>query len=233
MMYQPLRSKALMAAALASAAFFVQPAQAEIITYDIYNSAGPDGTGLVAGGGVLPRPYWSFQPGSTFSVDYGTGRGSLSATLINSLGVLTPLELELSGLLDTLDGTNFYYVQGSGGPYNPATQDYFTNASGTFDYQPFGEPIRLNPDDPITGNSVFQFGEGANYTDPEKFGFAAWLQFIHPETGNPVNWDIYGDLHHRPTDVPEPAPMALFGLSIAGLAFARSRRRKKSQTRFD
>lgn len=215
--------------ALASGTLLGQPIQAEIIVYDIKDGGAEGLSGFTVGGGApIPDPYWSFEPGSTFTVDTNAGTGSISAQVINNLGVLTPLELEFSGLLDTLDGTDFYYVQGQGAPYNPATQDYFTRASGTFDYAPLGEPFRVDADDPLTGNSVVQFGEGANYRDPEEFGLAAWLRFINPVTGDTYdNWDINVALHRQPTPVPEPAPLALLGLGLAGIAFTRRRRRKR------
>ena len=119
--------------AIASGVFVVPAAQAEIITYHVTNPGGPNSYGMVAGGGGTPDPYWRFEHGSTFSVNTHNGTGSLSATLINNLGVSTPLELEFSGLLDTLDGTDYYYVTGNGAPYNPAKQDYFTDASGSHD----------------------------------------------------------------------------------------------------
>ena len=211
------------AAAIAMA--FATPAQAEVINYDISNAtSGSCQHGLwtnTVGSGCERR--YAFQDGSTFSVDTDTGTGTFSGTAINSVGEVATLDITLSGLLDTLDGTGFTYKAG-GGPYDPSTQDYFSSALGTIT---LGSTVyTLNAADPFAGNTVFQFGPGANDKTSD-FGGSAWLNLLDPYHNPLAHWDINFDLTHVPTQVPAPAGLALFGLGLAGAWGARRSRRRK------
>ncbi|APE27244.1 hypothetical protein BMF35_a0415 [Aurantiacibacter gangjinensis] len=204
---------------------FAAPAQAEVINYDVSNATG----------GNCPHGLWTnnaftsdscnkryaFQDGTTFSVDTDNGTGTFTGTAINQLGEVATLDLTLSGLLDTLDGTGFDYKAG-GGPYDPATQDYFTDAMGTIMIG--GQIFTLNPMDPFAGNTVFQFGPGANDFTRD-FGGSSWLNILDPHGNALRHWDINFDLTHAPTQVPAPAGLALFGLGLLG-AWGMRRRRK-------
>lgn len=220
MKYTIAAAGAIMALGLAT------PAQADILNYNVTNATG----------GSCPHGLWTnnaftsdscnkkyaFQDGTTFSLDTDAGTGTFSGTAINALGEVATLDLSLSGFLDTLNGTGFDYKAG-GGPYDPATQDYFTNASGTITIG--GNTYTLNPSDPFAGNTVFQFGPGANDKTGD-FGGSSWLNILDPHGNALSHWDINFDLSLIPgTPVPAPAGLLLFGIGLAG-AYSLRRRKK-------
>lgn len=210
--------------AAAAAMAFATPAQADILNYQV-----SDATGGACSHGLWTNSlnsgcdrYYSFQDGSMFSVDTDAGTGTFTGTAINHLGTVATLDLRLSGLLDTLDGTGFDYKAG-GGAYDPANQDYFTNASGTITVG--GRTYRLKPWDPMAGDTTFQFGTGANDKTGD-FGGSAWLNMLSPWGRSLPHWDINFDLTHVPTQVPAPAGALLLGLGLAGVWGARRRKAK-------
>lgn len=203
---------------------FATPAQADILNYDVSNATGgscPHGLWTNSLNSGCARHY-SFQDGSTFSVDTDAGTGTFTGTAINSLGTVATLDLSLTGLLDTLNGTGATY-KGGGGPYDPATQDYFSSASGTITIG--GQVYTLNPSDPFAGSTVFQFGPGANDKTSD-FGGSAWLNMLDPHGSLLPHFDINFDLTHVPTQVPAPAGALLLGLGLAGVWGARRRKAK-------
>ena len=205
------------------------PAQADVLNYGVSNATG----------GSCPHGLWTnnaftsvhcnkkyaFQDGSLFSVDTDAGTGTFTGTAINPLGQVATLDLTLSGLLDSLNGTGFTYKAG-GGAYDPSVQDYFTSATGTITIG--GETYTLNPADPFAGDTVFQFGTGANDKTGD-FGGSSWLNILDPSGRALAHWDINFDLTFKPgTPVPAPAGLLLFGLGLAGAWGARRMQRAKA-----
>ena len=200
------------------------PAQAEVINYDVSNATNQPGcshglwTNTLNSG--CERRY-SFQDGASFSVDTDAGTGTFSGTAINSAGQTAVIDLTLSGLLDSLDGTGFTYKAG-GGPYDPSIQDYFTSALGTITID--GRTYTLNPSDPFAGSTVFQFGVGANDKNMD-FGGSSWINMLDPYGSSLAHWDLNFDLSRVPTSVPAPAGLLLFGFGLAGAITLRRRRK--------
>ena len=100
--------------------------------------------------------------------------------------------------------------------------DYFKVLSGTVDI------FNVGPNPEVLVNSfsmmnccapVFQFGNGANAKNPNEFGASAWINTSKTGAGH---WDLNVSL----VAVPEPSTIALFGLGLLGMGFAR--RRKKT-----
>ncbi|WP_271079329.1 PEP-CTERM sorting domain-containing protein [Aurantiacibacter sp. MUD61] len=205
---------ALSGAALAICAV-ATPAQADVLNYGVTNATGgscPHGLWTNSLDSGCSR-YYSFQEDARFSVDTDAGTGTFTGTAINPNGEVATLDLSLSGLLDSLNGTGFGYKAG-GGAYDPSVQDYFTNASGTITVD--GVTYTLNPSDPFAGNTVFQFGTGANDKTGD-FGGSSWLNMLDPHLNSLPHFDINFDLALIPgTPVPAPAGLLLFGLGLAG-----------------
>ena len=204
-----------------------QTANAEIITYDVFNASNTGSHGLWTNRSFADKT-WSFQAGSTFVLDTDAGTGTLSATVVNNLGRPSQLLIEFSGLVDSLDGFDPLpdYKDG-GGPYDPSVQDFFTQASGTFDYDGFANPFRINDQNPYAGQTVVQFGPGANDMTSD-FGLSTWLNFLTPGGHAIPHWDINARLVLRhATEVPEPGPFAMLVLGLSGLIIGRRYRRKK------
>lgn len=220
-----MKKQLAISGAILSLGLMAAPAQADIIDYGVSsatNTSCPHGLWTNTLGRGCSRLY-DFQDGSRFSIDTDTGTGTFTGTAINSYGKVATLDLTLSGLLDTLNGTGFGYKAG-GGAYDPNTQDYFSNASGTITVG--GRTYTLNPSDPFAGNTVFQFGPGANDKTSD-FGGSAWLNILDPHGRALAHWDINFDLALIPgTPVPAPAGLLLFGLGLGGVYAARRSRRK-------
>lgn len=204
---------------------FSTPAQADILNYGVTDASGGScshGLWTNSLNSGCSR-YYSFQDGTTFSVDTDNGTGTFTGTAINPSGTVATLDLTLTGLLDTLSGTGFGYKAG-GGPYDPGRQDYFSFASGTVTVG--GVTYTLNPADPFAGNTVFQFGKGANDITRD-FGGSAWLNILDPHGASLPHFDINFDLTKMPAQVPAPAGALLLGLGLAGAWTMRRRKAGK------
>ena len=214
-------------AGAAAIAFTAAPAAADVINYDVSNATSnscPHGlwTNNAFHSGCSKK--FSFQDGTTFSVDTDAGTGTFSGTAINNLGETAVIDFTLTGLLDDLSGSGFNYKRGGGDPYDPSVQDFFTGGSGTITIG--GDVFTLNPSDPFAGSTVFQWGAGANALNSSPLGGSAWINILDP-LGNALrHWDINFNLTERPTEVPAPGGLALFGLGLMGLWFGQKRRRK-------
>lgn len=200
--------------------FVAAPAQASTVEYDAtdYNSGSSCSHGLwtnTRNSGCSRK--FSFQDGSTFSVDSASGTGSFAATAINDLGEVATIDLSLTGFVDELPAGNSYKAGGLS--YDPSRIDFFTGATGTIDID--GQIYSLKNGDPFAGNTLFQFGTGANDKTAD-FGGSAWLNIIDPSGTLLRHWDINFNLSERPVDVPAPGMLVLFAMAL-GLVFGRRR----------
>lgn len=219
----------LLAATAAPVLALATPANAAIIQYNVTNATG----------GSCPHGLWTndlynrqckrkfaFQDGTMFTQDTNAGTATFMGTAINSLGHVATLNLSFSGFQDALlPGQD--YKKGVGGlPYDPATMDFYSMASGSIDIfnGSTTQTYSLNPADPLTGDTTLQIGPGANYFSSD-FGGSAWLNILDPSGKSIPHWDINFDLALKPgTPVPAPGGLALFGLALMGLWAARRRR---------
>lgn len=216
--------KAIAAAGAATLAFAATPAAADVISYDVTDAASgkcPHGLWTNTRNSGCSK-YFSFQDGSTFSLDTDSQTGTFTGVAINDLGETAVIDLSLSGFLSDISGTGFTYKAG-GGPYDASVMDFFTNAAGSITID--GEAFTLNPNDPLAGHTTFQFGQGANDFTGD-FGGSAWLNILNPLGHVLKHWDINFDLAQRPTAVPAPGGVALFGLGLIGLWAGQRRRRR-------
>ncbi|MGB3754723.1 MAG: PEP-CTERM sorting domain-containing protein [Parerythrobacter sp.] len=162
---------------------------------------------------------FSFQDGTVFTQNTDNGTATFTGTALNNQGEVATLDLMFSQFQDELFNGQDY--KAGGGAYNPATMDFYSNASGTIK---IGDAVyTLKPSDPLAGNTTLQIGPGANDKTSD-FGGSAWLNILNPSHHSIPHWDINFDLTHMPTAVPAPAGMALFGLALMGLWAGRRRK---------
>lgn len=197
-------------------------ASASIIEYhvsDATDSSCSHGLWTNTVGSGCSRKY-SFQDGTTFTQDTDAGTATFTGTAINNRGKVATLDLSFSGFQDALNSNQDY--KAGGGPYNPATMDFYSHASGTIKIG--NKTYTLKPSDPLAGNTTLQIGPGANDKTGD-FGGSAWLNILNPHGWQIPHWDINFDLTRKPgTPVPAPGGMALFGLALVGLWASRRRR---------
>ena len=206
--------------------FAAVPASASVIEYDVTDFNAGSGGSCTHGLWTNTRNsgcdrYFSFQDGSVFTVDTDTGTGTFTGTAINNIGEVATLDFSLGGFSDTLPAGNAYKKDG-GLSYDPARIDFFTSATGAITIG--GTTYNLAAD-PFAGNTLFQFGEGAN-AKTSAFGGSAWLNLLNPNGADYIDathWDINFNLARR-VDVPAPGMLVLFGLGALAV-FGRRRRK--------
>ncbi|MDT0595160.1 hypothetical protein [Glaciecola petra] len=178
--------------------------------------------------------YFDFQDGSTLTVD--NTQAILSATALNSGGLLATIEITFGGFAD-----NYAHYKNGGTPdYNGGGNgidwDFYTRVTqGTISFSN-GDMFNillvgadpLNPTDP-TGKPVLQVGDGAN-DKSSGFGASAWLD-IYNTNGSPAylggqHWDLNMSLSGGTGTVTASSPsiLVLLGLGIVGLGFAHRRK---------
>lgn len=210
----------------ASTMAFSAPAAASVIDYNVadYNAGANCSHGLWTNtSNTGCSRYYSFQDGTTFSVDTNAGTGSFTGTAINDLGEIATLDLSFTDLVDALPNPSVF--KAGGGAYDPAVMDFFLGGAGTINID--GAEYTLGGDG-LAGDTAVQFGFGANDKDGD-FGGSAWLNIIDPNGIHLPHWDINFDLAARPgTPVPAPGGLALLALGLAGV-WAGQRRRARAQ----
>lgn len=154
--------------------------------------------------------FYSFQNDMLFKIDTNTGIATLTGTAKNDLNTVAVLNLTFTTPLDALGASGFVYKQESGVAYNAATDspdiDFFTGGSGTITIGATNYALQA---DPFAGNTVFQYGTGANAKNASEYGGSAWLLV----NGRSHHWDINFAL----TAVPEPATWAMLVLGFGAI----------------
>lgn len=201
------------------------PAAAEIITYKASNYQGGQHGLYTSNLSGVKSPYFSFQNDVWFSVNTMTNTATLTGTAINSFGKVAVLNISLGNPLGSISGTGFVY-KGGGGGYNAATDtpniNFYSSGSGTITVD--GTVFNLQSD-PFAGQTVFQYGKGANDKNATEFGGSAWL--LLNEVRND-HWDINFAL----TPVPEPSTWALMIVGVGAIGGGmRARTRKTAAAR--
>ncbi len=227
--------KTLAKIVLAAAATMAAPqmASADIIEFDVssYNQGSSCAHGLYVGSirNNCQRRF-DLQDGSLFAIDTAQQTATFTGSAINSKGTVANIDLNFTDFLETTAGSGLAFKNGSGVGYNPATDtpdiDFFSGGFGTIDIG--GTVFTLNQADPFRGNTLFQFGTGANDKTLD-FGGSAWINLLDPYGRSLGYVDINFNLARRPgTPVPAPAGLGLMALGLAALGFGLRRRKQAS-----
>ncbi len=210
-------------AALLICSFLSYSSHASII-YDVFDTSKTNCAGAAHGlwtntdiaGGTCSN-YFSIDGKFTLfndDADSTNWYATLSSTATNPQNVTANIDLIFTGFEDSWAG----YKQETGAPYNPATMDFFSAVSGTIDILGTSYDI-----DSFVGPHAFQYGDGANAKDADKFGGSAWIQ--SPDITS-HHWDLNLVFAAPPgpsVEIPEPSTLLLFGLAFLGLVSFRKR----------
>ncbi|MEO1045430.1 MAG: PEP-CTERM sorting domain-containing protein [Pseudomonadota bacterium] len=165
-----------------------------------------------------------------FSVDREAGTGSFAGSLINRRGFTAEIDLEFSGFLDTVLGTDILVDPTGPFFYDPVNDvpaiDFFTEVNGGIRIAT-ARPLTINRFLDPEASGVLQFGVNANDAFPGLgiFGRLTTLDNPQPRFEDPVI--ISGRLTPRnSTSVPAPAGMGLMALGLTTLGLMGWRRRK-------
>ncbi|MEQ8849854.1 hypothetical protein [Botrimarina sp.] len=172
--------------------------------------------------------YFDIQAGTKLVQNLTAGTATLIGTAVNLDGLSATIDLVLSGFADTISPSDY---KAGGGPYDGATQDFYSTVTGTITIgNPFGPVDILS----VAGTTYFQLGPGANDKDLQ-FGASTWVIPEDPadSTKKLNHWDLNLALTRTripPSSfepVPEPAGLLVWSLlTTAGAAFARPRAKR-------
>jgi hypothetical protein len=230
-MLKTLLKSSLVLVAMAAAP---QMAHADIIEYDVTDSRSTTTRNASCTHGLFIQSFgsacnqrFSLQDGALFSLDTNSQTATFSGSAINQRGQVANINLSFSDFLDTTVGTGFRFNTEGGGSFDPFRDapaiDFFSQGSGsiTVDNQRFA----LNPRDPFRGNTIFQFGTGADNT-PGAFEGGAWLNLIDRFGRSIGNADINLAFARRAgVAVSAPAGLGLMVMGLMGLGLGLRRRR--------
>ena len=199
------------------------PAAAEIITFKASDyQGGQHGLYTSTLAGVV-SPYFSFQDDVRFIINTDTNTATLIGTAINSASKVAVLDISLGNPLGSIDGTGYTYKAGGGG-YNAATDtpdiNFYRSGSGTITVA--GTVFNLQSD-PFAGQTLFQYGTGANDKVATEYGGSAWLLLNQVPNDH---WDINFGL----AAVPEPSTWGLVIVGFGVIGGAMRARTRKSVT---
>ncbi|MEM6856527.1 MAG: PEPxxWA-CTERM sorting domain-containing protein [Pseudomonadota bacterium] len=215
---------AVISAAWLSLMLAASPASAATEIFDATNfNSGSGKHGLWTNGAFTPESF-TFQD-VIFKVDRDNKTGSLKGTATNG-SLIAVIDITLDGFLDKLVNSGFVYKKEQGVQYSPALDDpnldFFSNGVGTITID--GTVFNLSSD-PFRGQTIFQFGKGANAKNPNELGGSAWLNIA----GERKHWDLNFAL----SPIPEPATwlMMILGFGLIGGALRSQTARKVALAR--
>lgn len=178
---------------------------------------------FIASGSDSYKNYFNIQPGTKLIQNLSDNTATLTGTAINLDGLTATIALNLSGFLDVIDSSKY---KAGGGPYNGATQDFYSTVTGTISIEsPFDDLDIVS----AVADTYFQMGPGANDKEANEYGASTWLVPKLPNGNTLPHWDLNLVLEQCPEGQNSPAPEPTTFLVWAGLAcscsFSAKRRR--------